>query len=75
MLFVPKVGFWNTHTQLETLSQNYYHDKYTKSFKLFKFYLFLFHVHFVCMFVCARVLELMELECHTVVSCHIGAGN
>ena len=41
------------------------------------YFLFLFYVHwhFVCMYVCVRVLDPLELELKTVVSCHVGAGN
>jgi hypothetical protein len=37
----------------------------------------LFHVHqyFACMYVCGRVLELLQLELLILVSCHVGAGN
>ena len=30
---------------------------------------------FVCLYVCVRVLDLLEWELQTVVSCHVGAGN
>jgi hypothetical protein len=28
-----------------------------------------------CMYVCVRMLDPLELELQTVVSCHVGAGN
>lgn len=33
------------------------------------------HWYFVCMHVCVRVLDTLELELWTEVSCHVGAGN
>lgn len=38
---------------------------------------FFLNVHwgFVCMFVCVKVSETLELEIQIVVSCHVGAGN
>ena len=33
------------------------------------------HWCFACMYICVRVLDLLELELQTVVNCHVGAGN
>lgn len=46
-------------------------------FFLFFYNLFLFYVHwyFDYMYVCMRVLDPLELELHTVVSCRVGVGN
>jgi hypothetical protein len=40
-------------------------------------YVFIYYVHwcFACMYVCVRVLDTLELDLQTVVSCHVGAGN
>jgi hypothetical protein len=38
----------------------------------FNFYV---HWHFVCIYVCVRVLDLLELKLQAVVSCPEGAGN
>lgn len=38
---------------------------------------FFFNVHwcFACMYACVSVLDSLELEFQTVVSCHVDAGN
>jgi hypothetical protein len=40
-------------------------------------YLLLFYARrcFVCMFICVSVLDPVELELQTVMSCHVGAEN
>lgn len=48
------------------------------SFAPFLIYLyFIFYVlsFFACLCVCVKVLDPLELELQTVVSCHVGAGN
>ena len=37
------------------------------------FHLFYMNWCFACMYVCVRVLDPLELEIQTVVSCHVGA--
>lgn len=41
------------------------------------FYLFLLYVHLclACMYVCARVLDTLEVELQIVVNCHVAVGN
>jgi hypothetical protein len=38
---------------------------------------FYFYMHwcFSCMYACVRVLDLLEMELKTVVSCHVSIGN
>ena len=42
---------------------------------LFAYDLFMCISVFACMYICVRVLDPLELELQTVVSCHVVAGN